>query len=81
MAAGSASVKGRRLKIFYSTQVGVNPLRVKLFVNDPKRVTVPYRKYLAKALRRNFGLEGAPLILQFTPRRGDDGKGRRKPRS
>jgi GTP-binding protein len=75
------AVKGRRLKIFYSTQVGVNPLRVKLFVNDPKRVTVPYRKYLAKALRRNFGLEGAPLILQFTPRRGDDGKGRRKPRS
>lgn len=62
-------IKGRRLKIYYSTQVGTNPIRVKLFVNDPKRVTEPYRKYLKKALRRGFGLEGAPLILKFSSRK------------
>jgi len=57
-----------RLKIFYATQTGTQPIRIKLFVNDPKRVTDAYRTYLVNALRGAFGLEGAPVILQFHAR-------------
>lgn len=63
------AVKGRRLKIFYSTQVGCEPIRIRCFVNDPRCVPANYRSYLAKMIRRKFGLEGAPLVLQFTERR------------
>lgn len=74
------AIKGRRLKIFYATQVGVNPIRVKLFVNDPKCATMPYQQYLRKSLRRNFGLEGAPVVLQFASRRSTDKQGDKKSR-
>ena len=63
------SVKGRRLKIFYSTQVGCEPVRIRIFVNDPRVVKPEYRQYLTRRLREKFGLEGAPVILQFRSRR------------
>jgi GTP-binding protein len=58
-------IRGRRLKLFYATQTGTRPLRVRLFVNDPALCTDAYRAYLLGALRRSFGLEGAPLVLDF----------------
>lgn len=63
------SIQGKRLKIFYATQVGTAPLRVRLFVNDPKRITPAYREYLLRKLRESFGLEGAPVILHLVARR------------
>ena len=54
---------GRRLKVYYGLQVGTDPLRLRLFVNDPKLVTPAYLTYLEKALRARFGLEGAPLQI------------------
>jgi len=62
-------VKQRRLKIFYATQVGVRPVRIKIFVNSPSLLTQPYKKYLERRLRETFGLEGAPLVLIFNRRR------------
>ena len=62
-------VKGRRLKLFYATQVGVRPIRLKLFVNSPSLLTPPYEKYLKRCLRETFGLAGAPLVLIFNRRR------------
>ena len=62
------SRKGRTLRIFYSTQVGVEPVRIRLFVNDPKIVTAPYRDYLVRRLREKFGFEGAPVELDFRAR-------------
>ena len=56
------------LKLYYVTQVGTRPIRLKLFVNNPKKVSQAYRSYLTKALRSTFGLEGAPIILHFTAR-------------
>jgi GTP-binding protein len=67
-------VKGRRLKMYYATQVGVRPLRLKIFVNSPSLVTEAYEKYLIRCLRETFGLEGAPLVLIFNRRRALDGK-------
>jgi GTP-binding protein len=62
-------VQGRRLKIFYATQVGTAPIRIRLFVNDPKRITPAYQVYMIRVLRESFGLEGAPVVLHFTARR------------
>jgi GTP-binding protein len=57
------TVHGKRLKIFYATQVGVDPVRIVLFVNDPTRWVPAYETYLVKAIRSRFGLEGAPIVL------------------
>lgn len=54
---------GKRFKIYYATQMGAKPVRIGLFVNDPKRLPPAYREYLISALRKAFGLEGAPVIL------------------
>lgn len=56
-------VNGIRLKIYYATQTGTQPVRVTLFVNNPKKITPAYRAYLQSSLRKAFGLEGAPLVL------------------
>jgi len=63
------TVGGKRLRVFYGTQVGVSPIRIRIFVNDPGIVKQPYRRYLVGAFRRKFGLEGAPVQLQFRARR------------
>lgn len=63
------SVRGHQLKIFYATQVGGDPLRIRIFVNLAESVAPAYRAYLIKAIREKFGLEGAPIILQFATRR------------
>ncbi len=62
-------VKQRRLKMYYATQVGVRPARIKIFVNSPSLLPDAYRRYLDRCLRKAFGLEGAPLVLIFNRRR------------
>ncbi len=69
----SPMVNGRRLKIYYGLQVGVDPVTVRMYVNDPKLVTDAYRSYLEKAIRARFGLEGAPLRFFFKARSRKDG--------
>lgn len=68
----SPMVQGRRLRVFYATQVGTAPVRVRLFVNDPRLVKPAYQDYLVHTLRKRFGLEGAPVKLDFTARRRDE---------
>ena len=58
------SVSGRRLKIYYAVQVGVQPIRIALFVNDPRRLAPAYATYLVRSLRETFGLAGAPILLE-----------------
>lgn len=73
------SVHGRRLKLFYAVQVGVRPLRFRMFVNQPALLTASYRAYLIGRLRAAAGLEGAPVLLtaESRPRRagGQGGQG------
>ncbi|MBQ4385483.1 MAG: ribosome biogenesis GTPase Der [Kiritimatiellae bacterium] len=59
----SPMIKGKRLKIYYGLQVATNPQTIRLFVNDPKLVTLAYLSYLDKQIRARFGLEGAPLRI------------------
>jgi GTP-binding protein len=56
-------IEGRRLKLYYATQVSTKPIRIKLFVNQTRRLTPAYETYLIRSLRRAFDLDGAPVIF------------------
>ncbi|MBY0402940.1 MAG: ribosome biogenesis GTPase Der [Cyanobacteria bacterium] len=56
-------IKNRRLKILYSTQVGVGPPTFVLFVNDAKLLKESYQRYLEKKLRESFEFAGTPVVI------------------
>jgi GTP-binding protein len=58
-------MKGARLRFYYATQVGTRPVRLRMFVNDPRRMNDAYKQYLIHALRAAYGLEGAPVTLDL----------------
>ena len=58
-------VKQKRMKLYYVTQVGTRPIRLRMFMNDPSLVTATYKSYLTNCLRKAYGLEGAPALLEF----------------
>lgn len=53
--------KGRRLKVFYATQVGVRPPTFVFFCNKAELFHFSYQRYLENQIRSVFGLEGTPL--------------------
>ncbi|MBO5727636.1 MAG: ribosome biogenesis GTPase Der [Oscillospiraceae bacterium] len=55
--------KGRRLKIYYMTQVGVKPPHFVCFCNDARLFHFSYQRYLENQIRSTFGLEGTPVRL------------------
>ena len=55
------SDKGKRLRIYYITQVGIKPPKFILFVNDRELLHFSYERYLMNTLRSNFGFEGTPI--------------------
>ena len=55
--------KGRRLKIYYMTQIGVKPPHFVIFCNDARLFHFSYRRYLENQIRGVFGLEGTPVRL------------------
>ena len=61
--------KGRRLKIYYMTQVGVKPPHFVVFCNDMRLFHFSYRRYLENCIRNVFGLEGTPVVLTVRERR------------
>ena len=64
---------GKPLRMYYATQTGTNPVRVRIFVNDPKRLPASLEQFLAGALRREFDLAGVGVVLQFRARTRADG--------
>jgi GTP-binding protein len=65
------SDKGKRLKIYYMTQVGVKPPSFVIFVNNAELMHYSYSRYLQNTLRNNFGFEGTPI--RFTIKeKGDE---------
>ena len=57
------SDKGRRLKIYYMTQIGVKPPHFVAFCNDARLFHFSYQRYLENQLRAVFGLMGTPIKL------------------
>ena len=54
---------GKRLKIFYITQVSANPPTFVLKVNEPELMHFSYRRYIENALRASFDFEGTPIKI------------------
>ncbi len=57
--------KGRRLKIYYMTQVGVRPPHFVIFCNDKRLFHFSYQRYLENCIRNTFGLEGTPVKISI----------------
>ena len=55
--------KGRRLKIYYMTQVGVKPPHFVIFCNDAKLFHFSYQRYIENQIRATFGLVGTPVRI------------------
>ena len=62
------SDKGKRLKIFYMTQVSVRPPTFVVFCNDASLFHFSYQRYLENQLRSTFGLTGTPIRLVIRER-------------
>jgi GTPase len=54
---------GRRLKIFYTTQVAVKPPTFVVFVNEPELMHFSYERFLENRIRDAFGFEGTPIKI------------------
>lgn len=66
------SYKGKRLKIYFSSQTGIKPPKFTFRVNNKGLVHFSYERYLENKIRENFDFTGTPIILQFKNRNGED---------
>ena len=65
------SVNGKRLKIKYATQMGVNPPTFILFVNEADLMHFSYRRYLENCIRKAYDFSGTPIKITVREK-GDD---------
>jgi len=65
------SDKGKRLKLFYITQVAVKPPTFVIFVNDKELMHFSYTRYLENKIRDAFGFKGTALRFLIRERKGD----------
>jgi GTP-binding protein len=61
--------KGRRLKIYYATQVAVKPPTFVVFVNEPELMHFSYERFLENRIRDAFGFEGTPIKIYARERK------------
>jgi GTP-binding protein len=59
----------RPVKLNYITQSSVKPPTFVLFTNYPKGIHFSYRRYLTNQIRKDFGFEGTPIRLIFSPKK------------
>ena len=57
------SDKGKRLKVFYITQISTRPPTFVCFVNQKALFHFSYQRYLENQIRAVFGLEGTPIRM------------------
>ncbi len=65
------SDKGKRLRIYYATQVAVKPPTFVIFVNDKELMHFSYTRYLENRIRETFGFRGTALKFFIRERKGD----------
>ena len=66
------ATSGRRLKIYYATQQGIQPPTFVMFVNDETLMHFSYERYLEKQFRKSFGFEGTPLKFILREKKRDE---------
>lgn len=65
-------IRGKRLRIYYMTQISTQPPTFLLFLNYPDLLTEAYKKYLLNQFRLTFGFEGNPVLFQLKGRSRKD---------
>ena len=65
------SDKGKRLKLYYMTQVAVKPPTFVIFVNDKELMHFSYTRYLENKIREAFGFRGTALKFLIRERKGE----------
>jgi hypothetical protein len=65
--------KGKRLKIYYMTQISVAPPTFVIFCNNEELFHFSYQRYIENCLRETFGFVGTPIKL-IIRERGEDNK-------
>jgi GTP-binding protein len=60
---------GKQPKIFYATQAGIAPPKFVIFTND--WIEPPYRRFIERKLREEFGFEGSPVQVSVKIRERD----------
>lgn len=65
------AMSGKRLKLYYATQVVVQPPTFVIFVNDEKLVHFSYKRYMENFFRKTFGFAGTPMRIFFRNRSQD----------
>lgn len=66
------SYKGKRLKIYFTNQTGINPPKFTFRVNNKGLVHFSYERYLENKIRENFDFTGTPIKIQFKNRSGEE---------
>ena len=64
---------GRRLKVYYGTQISACPPTFALFVNDEALMHFAYQRYLENQLRKAFGFSGTPIRFALRERAKENG--------
>ncbi len=63
------SDKGKRLRIYYITQVSVKPPTFVMFINDKKLTHFSYTRYIENQIRQTFGFAGTPIRFIYRERK------------
>ncbi|MBQ9923075.1 MAG: ribosome biogenesis GTPase Der [Clostridia bacterium] len=62
------AMSGKRLKIYYATEVSVQPPTFVIFVNEESLVHFSYKRYMENYFRKTFGFQGTPIKIIFRNR-------------
>lgn len=62
------TIKGKRLKVLYTTQVAVKPPTFIVFVNEPELVHFTFKRFLENRIRDAFGFTGTPIHINARKR-------------
>jgi GTP-binding protein len=71
-----ALYRGRRIKLYYATQVSHRPPTIVCFVNYPEGIHFSYKRYMINQIRQKAGLDKTPIRILFRKREGKNRKGR-----
>jgi GTP-binding protein len=66
------AARNREPKIYYATQVGIQPPTIVLFVNDPVLISKPYQRYLLNTFRDELSFSEVPIKLYLRRRHPSD---------
>jgi GTP-binding protein len=65
------AVAGRRFRIYYATQTGTRPFRIKIFCNREGHLAESYRRYLEAGIVEEFDLHGCPVYFDLVGKKKD----------